>query len=336
MANQTGTGNTDNTISVDELLTDVLASYQKKFPVIKQLSTDFSSESARKGQSVIARILSQPGVETYNGSYSVKTDGSTSADSVASLTKDLVITLDQHKHVPVKMDYADLIATRRDLYGEMIGELSYALGNDFMKQVWQKLTASNFSNAVTRDGDATDTTKSHDLDMIHEVREKLNSQGASTQGRYGIVSSAVMTKLLSDTRIASGDYYGQLSGSNGIGQLNNIGGFEAIYEYPEATETVGGSDENIVGFFGDKSAINIAGRVPSDFNEQASRANAPAIASSSIVSDANTGLSMMGITYQEAGTFDIYTTLTHIYGLRAGAEGGKGDTSNGGVRLITA
>ena len=50
MANQTAIGNTDNTLSVDELLTDVLESYKTQFPVIKQFSTDFSSETARKGQ----------------------------------------------------------------------------------------------------------------------------------------------------------------------------------------------------------------------------------------------------------------------------------------------
>jgi len=332
MANVTAGGNTDNTLSVDELLTDVLESYKTQFPVIGQFSSDFSSETARKGQSIIARILSAPSVEDFNGSYSKKSDGSSEAPSVGSLTKDLAITLDQHKHVPVKMDYADLIATRRDLYGEMVGELSYALGKDLMGKVWDKILNANFSSKVTRTGLSTDNAEAHNLFMLHDVRETLNSQGASTQGRYGIVSSEVMTSLLVDERIASGDYYGQLSGANGLGILRNIAGFEAIYEYPDAD----GNSENLVGFFGDKSAISIAGRVPNDFNEQASRANAPAIASSTIVADPSSGMSMMGITYQEAGTFDIYTTLTHIYGLRAGAEGGQGSTASGGCRVVTA
>lgn len=316
MANVTAEGNTSNTLSVDELLTDVLESYKTQFPVIGQFSTDFSSETARKGQSIIARILSAPTVANFEGNYSKQGNGSEEAQSVGSLTKDLAITLDQHKHVPVKMDYADLISTRRNLYGEMVGELSFALGKDLMANVWNLCSAGNFSEGVTKAGTV------FALGDLLAVRQRLNEKGASINGRYGIVSSAVMTDLLKDENIASNDYYGQLSGGSGLGILNNIAGFEAIYEYPNTDD----NGASIVGFFGDKSAINIAGRVPQDFNEQASRANAPAIASSTIVSDPSSGMSMMGITYQEAGTFDIYTTLTHIYGLRAGNNGGDAGT----------
>ena len=313
MANVTAEGNTSNTLSVDELLTDVLESYKTQFPVIGQFSTDFSSETARKGQSIIARILSAPTVADFNGNYSKQGNGTVEAQSAGSLTKDLAITLNQHKHVPVKMDYADLIATRRDLYGEMVAELSHALGKDLMANVWNLCGAGNFSEGVTAGG-ATVA-----LSDLLNVRQRLNEKGASVNGRFGIVSSAVMSDLLADDKIASNDYYGQLSGSSGLGVLNNIAGFEAIYEYVTTDE----NDADVVGFFGDKSAINIAGRVPQDFNEQASRANAPAIASSTIVADPSSGMSMMGITYQEAGTFDIYTSLTHIYGLRAGNNGGS-------------
>lgn len=325
MANVTAGGNTNNTLSVDELLTDVLESYKTQFPVIGQFSTDFSSESARKGQSIIARILSAPTVENFGGNYSKKADGETEAQSIGGLTKDLAITLDQHKHVPVKMDYADLIATRRDLYGEMVGELAFALGKDLMGAVWAKVLEANI---------ATENAQSSgwNLQTLLDARLDLNTQGASVQGRYGIVNSDVMSSLLADEKIASGDYYGQLSGANGVGILRNIAGFEAIYEYVGAD----GNSENCLGLFGDKSVINIAGRVPSDFNEQASRANAPSIASSTIVSDPSSGMSMMGITYQEAGTFDIYTTLTHIYGIRVGSEGDAGSTANGGVRLVAS
>jgi hypothetical protein len=327
----TAIGHSDNTLSVNELVADVLDSYKQQFPVISNFARDFSTDSARRGQTITARILSSvasPSDYGDTGSYEESTT------NVASLTKDINITLDQHKYVSISMDYLDMISTQRDLYGEVASTLAHTLGKGLMGAIWDGIIASNFSQNVNRDG--TSTNEEHDLGMLHQVREKLNTNGASTAGRYGIVTSAVMTKLLTDEKIASGDYYGQLSGANGIGILKNIAGFEAIYEYPTSDD----NSESLVGFFGDRNAINIASRVPSDFQAQASRANAPAIANNSIVQDADTGLPMMAISYQKAGTFDVVATLTHIYGLRfgkGGSGGSAGDlTDYSGVRLVTA
>ncbi len=327
----TASGNSSNTLSVNELATDVLDSYKVQFPVIGNFAYDFSSDSARRGQTITARVLS--GVASASD-YDASNGYEGATTDVGTLTNDLDITLDQHKYVSISMDYLDMISTQRDLYGEVASTMANTLGKGLMEAVWNGLVADNFSKSVVKDG--TTAGQEHNLDMLHAVRAEMNTNGTAVAGRYGIVNSSVMTQLLTDTRIASGDFYGQLSGANGIGILRNIAGFEAIYEYPAGDA----NGENLVGFFGDRSAINIASRVPSDFQAQASRANAPAIASNSIVQDADTGLPMMALSYQKAGTFDIVATLTHIYGLRfgkGGSGGSAGDlTDLGGVRLVTA
>ena len=327
----TAIANSTNTLSVNELVADVLDSYKVQFPVISNFARDFSSDSARRGQTITARVLSSiASPSDYDASAGY--EGSTT--DVGTLTNDINITLDQHKYVSISMDYLDMISTQRDLYGEVASTLANTLGKGLMSAIWDGIVASNFSQNVNRDG--TSTNEAHDLTMLHQVRELMNTNGASVAGRYGIVNSSVMTTLLTDEKIASGDQYGQLSGANGIGILKNIAGFEAIYEYPDADA----NGENCVGFFGDRNAINIASRVPSDFQAQASRANAPAIASNTIVQDADTGMPMMALSYQKAGTFDIVATLTHIYGLRfgkGGSGGSAGDlTDFSGVRLVTA
>ena len=325
----TASGNSSNTLSVNELVADVLDSYKVQFPVIGNFARDFSSDSARRGQTITARVLSSiASPSDYDASAGY--EGSTT--DVGTLTNDINITLDQHKYVSISMDYLDMISTQRDLYGEVASTLANTLGKGLMGAIWDGIIADNFSKVITRDGSTAG--QEHDLTMLHAVREEMNTNGASVAGRYGIVNSSV--KLLTDEKIASGDFYGQLSGANGIGILQNIAGFEAIYEYPDADN----NSENCVGFFGDRNAINIASRVPSDFQAQASRANAPAIASNSIVQDADTGMPMMALSYQKAGTFDIVATLTHIYGLRfgkGGSGGSAGDlTDLSGVRLVTA
>ena len=325
----TAIGNSTNTLSVNELVADVLESYKVQFPVIGNFARDFSTDSARRGQTITARILSSiASPSDYDGSAGY--EGSTT--SVGSLTNDINITLDQHKYVSISMDYLDMISTQRDLYGEVASTLANTLGKGLMGAIWDGIVADNFAKSITRDG--TTGGQEHDLGMLHAVRAEMNTNGAAVAGRYGIVNSSVMTTLLTDEKIASGDYYGQLSGANGIGVLRNIAGFEAIYEYPSADA----NGENLVAFFGDRNAINIASRVPSDFQAQASRANAPAIASNTIVQDADTGMPMMALSYQKAGTFDIVATLTHIYGLKHGKSGGSNNTGTdlSGVRLITA
>lgn len=317
---------TDNTINVDVLLAETISAYNKFYPVISQFSTDFSAAAAKKNETLLSRVLHTPTVSTFNGNYM------TSADNANTLSSDVPITLSEHKYASIKLDYEDAISTKRNLIGELSEQMAHALGADFMAKVWDELTEANFSNQLVRDGSTSG--QEHDLTMLNAARETLNGKGASPTGRYGIVSSATFTKLLQDEKIASGDYYGQLQGSNGVGVLRNLAGFEAIYEYPAADA----NSESLVGFFGDKTAICLAGRVPVDFNQQAALANAPAIASSTVVQDPSTGFSLMGMAYQQVGTFDVYASMTHIYGVHAGSAGGSaGDkTDNGGVLVATA
>ena len=319
----TAIGNSNNTLSVNELVADVLESYKVQFPVISNFARDFSSDSARRGQTITARVLSSI---ASPASYDDSTGYESTLNPVGDLTNDINITLDQHKYVSVSMDYVDMISTQRDLYGEVATTLANTLGKGLMTAIWDGIKADNFAKSVT------ELTANVDLETLHAVRQEMNINGASVAGRYGIVNSEVMTKLLTDDKIASGDFYGQLSGANGIGILRNIAGFEAIYEYPAGDD----NGENLTGFFGDRNAINIASRVPSDFQAQAARANAPAIASNTIVQDEDTGMPMMALSYQKAGTFDIVATLTHIYGLKHGKSGGANNTGTdlSGVRLI--
>ena len=315
--------NTDNTISVDELLTETISSYNEFYPVVKQFSTDFSAQAGKFNQTLISRIITKPSVQDFAGNYM------TSAVNGDTLSNDVTVTLDKHRYSTVQFEYDDAITTGRNFITETSEQMAHSLGVDIMENVWDECVEANFSNRIIKDGSTTN--EEHNLKMLQDIRLEMNVNKASPTGRFGIVNSTVMSALLNDEKIASGDYYGQLSGGNGIGILRNIAGFEAIYEYPQA----GDNSENVLGFFGDKSAIVLAGRVPQDFNQQAALANAPAVASSTVVQDASTGFSLMGMAYQQVGTFDIFATMTYILGVHAGKAGGlAGDkTDNGGVLL---
>ena len=82
----------------------------------------------------------------------------------------------------------------------------------------------------------------------------------------------------------------------------------------------------------------IASRLPEDPSQLARSLGVPSISATDVVTDEETGLSLMGITWQDPGTFDLYYTVVIMYGAAAGKQGGSAGalTDYAGHRLITA
>jgi hypothetical protein len=313
-----------STLQTEELLTDVMDAFKVRFPLLNNISTDFDGSSAKLGQTITARVSSLPSVQNYDATYGYEAN----AADANGLTSDVSVTLNKHKHVPVKIDYIDQISTKRDLYNETIGNLAYSLGKEAFDHAMSLIVDAGFSHNVT------EALADTDKDTLSSISAELNLNGAAPVGRYGIVNSATYNALEADARISSGDYYGQSRTGNGYGQLSNVAGFENIYEYPDMpTNSV-----NLAGFFGTREAIVMAARIPNDVEQLANRVGIPSISKVDTVTDADTGLSLMGITWQKSGLFDVYTTLVWVYGMSAGRLGGAADTGldKAGVKLVTA
>lgn len=312
------------TLSTTELLTDVIDAFKVRFPIMGSIGTDFSSEEAKLDQTVTARVLSLPTVRDYDGTDGYKAN----AANANSLTTDVSVTLNRHKHVPVKVDFLETASTKRDLYSEVVGTMAYALGKEAFDYAMSQVVQANFTHEITA------SEANSDYDALATATKVMNANGCAPTGRIGIVNSGVFKSLDSDQRIASGDYHGQQRGGNAYGVLSNVSGFESIFEYPDLPA----NSENLTGFFTDKTGIVMANRVPSDMEALAGRLGVPSIAKVDVVEDADSGLTLMGLTYMEAGTFDLYTTVAWIYGVSAGAQGGTDNslTDKGGLRLATS
>lgn len=83
--------------------------------------------------------------------------------------------------------------------------------------------------------------------------------------------------------------------------------------------------DNITGFFGTREAVAIKTGLPTDSIEVAQALGIPVPASSDVVTDPDSGLSMMAYKWFEPNTMDAYITLTMLYGATAGqlADTGK-------------
>lgn len=296
------------TLSVNEILQDVLDALVPSVPSLSMFSTDFSSATAVKDDQIIAHISGLPAVQSYDAAQGGFKNGAVGAET---LLTDVPVTLDQFKHVPIKVSYLTQLASKKDLYREAVRNYAFVLGKYIVDYALGKAVAANFSQSITES--IANTT----LDTLENARTALNTKNASQFGRFGIVNSQFAASIQSDSRVASGDYYGQRNGSQGYRTFENIAGFERVVEYPSLPANA----ENLTGFFGDRRAVTVAARVP-NVQDGASMLGIPSVANFATVTSPETGLSLLGIAWQEQGTFDVYVTVAILFGASAGSRGG--------------
>ena len=314
------------TLSTAQILELVMDAFKVRLPfLVSAFATDFSSEKAKMNQTVTARIAGLPTVRDYDATTGYKANAAEASD----LLNDVLVTINQHKHVPIKLDFLDSESAVQqiNLLEEATMNCGYVLAKSIVDYCLGLVLAANFSQS------STVTVANSDMDMLVTVREAMNGVGANTMGRFGIVSSGVMSVLSTDSRIASGDYHGQRIGEDALGHLVGLEGFANIWEYPDMPD----NSENLSSFFGSKEGIVVATRVPKDTSELAKAAGIPQIASFETMTDEDTGLTLLGIKWIEQGTFDVYCTVAVMYGAVAGSQGGSaGDlTDYAGHRIVT-
>lgn len=315
------------TLSTAQILELVMDAFKVRLPFLMSgFATDFSAERAKLNQTVYARIASLPSVQDYNATTGYKANAAESK----SLLNDVPVTINQHKHVPIKLDFLDAASTVQqiNLLEEATMNCGYVLAKSIADYALSLVLAANFSQSSTY------IVANSDKDMLEAVRVAMNGVGANTMGRFGIVNSNVFSTLDADSRISSGDYHGQRVGDEALGHLTGIQGFSNIWEYP----SMPGNSENLTAFFGTKESILVATRLPNDTAEIARAAGIPQIASFETMTDEDTGLSLLGIKWIEQGTFDVYTTVAVMYGAVAGSQGGADGalTDYAGHRIVTA
>lgn len=315
------------TLSTAQILELVMDAFKVRLPFLATaFATDFSDEKAKLNQTVNARIAGLPSVQDYDATSGYKPN----AADAKTLLDDVPVTINQHKHVPIKLDFLDAASTvnQINLLEEATMNCGYVLAKSIVDYCLGLVVAANFSQSTTS------IVANSDLDLLVSVREALNGIGANTMGRFGIVGSGVMSTLTTDSRIASGDYHGQMIGDDALGHLRGIQGFSNIWEYPDMPANA----ENLSAFFGTKESVVLATRVPNDTSEIAKAAGIPQVASFETMTDEDTGLTLLGIKWIEQGTFDLYCTVSVMYGAVAGKQGGTaGDkTDYAGHRVVTA
>jgi hypothetical protein len=298
------------TLTVDEIMMDVLDAFKVEIPfMLSSWSTDFSSKTAVKGDKITAHISTLPVTQSYD----VTTGFKANAAAADSLIADVPVTLNQFKHVPVKVTWLTQLASKIPIYREAIRQYGYVLAKSVVDYAITQILAANSTYSETI------APINFNLDSCETLRTDLNTQKASPRRRFGILNSTYAASLQNDDRVKSALFYGQLNGDYGYRVFRNVAGFPNVWEYPDFP--AGGNGENLVGFFGDPRAVVIANRRV-DFSNAAEMLGVPQVMKFYQVSDPDSGLEMTGVGWQEVGTGDVYVSCALLYGVTVGKNGG--------------
>ena len=306
-----GQCNAGPTLSVPEILQDVLEAFRLELFALKLFSTDFSSKTAVLNDKITAHIDVMPVGANYDptpgkGFYS-------GAQDVTTLIQDVPVTLSQFKHVPVKIGWLTQLSSRLPLYQRAVKNIGRALAKIVLDQTLGQI-ATSFSYTSNA------ALANCNLDTLEFLRGQLNAQKAASHDRFGIIGSPLAAAIQNDDRVKSDLFYGTLNGDQGYRRFTNLAGFANIIEYPDFP-TAG----NGLGLFGDPRAVVLASRRP-DFSNAAAMLGIPQIMELYPMEDPETGLNMTGVGWQEPGTGDVYVSAAILFGLGLGNQGGAAGT----------
>lgn len=304
------------------VLATTLAAFMTRVPALSMISLDTTADEMVLDQQAIAHIRALPTIATYDSS----TGYFNGANDQAGLLTDVPVTMDQHKHVTLSLNY---LATLGDQKVDIeLGNAAYVLGKAIVDSVLAKAaTAANTTYTVT------ETIANTDLDTLRSVRTLMNTNKADPLTRYGLVSSAFAAKLDTDPMIASKDYTGQQGGGEGLLSFRNIGGFREIMEYPDLPTTA-----NLSGLFFDPRLMVAKTAIPKTTVALAASLGFAQTEVLDIQSDPSTGLTLLMIKHTKPGTLDKFISFVMLWGSAAGTQGGSAGTltDKAGARVITS
>lgn len=251
-----------------------------------------------------------------NGTITTRIPGSTAAyDAAGGYTAPDVTDLDRpvvvnkFKAASVKFTAAELSSTQRDLVNEHAAMLANQLGVQLMADFCALFVEATYTNVT--DSDAVD----YDDALLISVRKKLNSsaRNAPQFGRLALLNGDAFAAIQGDPLVTT-----QLSNANAqedyalAGGMIRARGFE-IMEYASLPSL----SEGLNGVFLAPGAVVGAVGVPMDSNMAGMFDAAPNVAAVEVVTDPDTGLSLLQRLSKTANG-GIQMDVAWIYGFAKG------------------
>jgi hypothetical protein len=213
------------TLTVQQLLLDVIGAFVKRFPAINMFGTQWSGAVLKLNKKYTAHVAVFGSASTYvegSGGYA------NGANTARNGLKDVSIVTNVQPTYPLLWSHLDEIKDDKRQYAKVMAGGGYTLGKSCIDNgFFAKMTTRYFSKEVVL------AVADCDYDWLQSLTTQGNTQGMEPEGRVLFVNSAVAQVLAVDPRMVSKDYAGQLLDGQGYRQWKNVGGFALIQEYPD-------------------------------------------------------------------------------------------------------
>lgn len=259
--------------------------YKYEFPVLSQITSDYSDQPAQYNQTTTTRIVTVPAVMTYDATIDAATGRAKGwVIATQAITTDVSVTIDNHKAVELNFDANTLGSTARRLFDEQSEGAQYALGKAMVDSLYAKIVVGSYTTNAAFAEAAVDFGRR----TFSKCKRILTVQGAPQANRFALINSPYMEKLEQDpTLVALATY--QKPEIITDSQLPRISRFLPL-EAPNLPTT-----SNMAAFFAHRSALLIQTRVPNDYTTVLGPSSG--YGNVMVVTNPDTGMSVMLVQY---------------------------------------
>lgn len=231
------------TLTVQELLLDVISAFRKLVPAISMFGAQWSAKTLKLNKKYTAQIAVYGSASTYSPS----TGYANGANAARNGLVDVDVVTDQQPTYPLKWLHLDGIKDDKNQYAKVMAGAGYTLGKACIDTgFFAKMTTRYFSQEnVTAVADC-------DYDWLQALCSAMNRKGAESFGRVLFVNTDIAEVLARDPRMISKDMLGnsiagQLLSGSGYRMWTNLGGFTLIQEYPDLPTNNGAQLTGVTG-----------------------------------------------------------------------------------------
>ncbi len=281
-----------------------------RFPWLKNLTTDFSSEGAKFGQAITTRLRAVPTVNDYDNTtgYATRSDATTT---------DVSITINKHKYCAIEFKATELQNTARDLFGEQSEPQLYALGYQFVSDILALIVegASAFGTAGSQATQIANAA-AFNAGVLDTVAGVMDGRKISPMGRFSLLDGALWPQLRGDTRLVYLAGFQDRTVIENYDTMPPVSGF-SLYNAPFLPNPAVNTTKVMHGFCGTSESLAVATRLPADY-QQALPGAAHGIVRA--ITEPESGMSVMLTQYVN---HDLGSAISRVAMMYGGAIGNK-------------
>lgn len=286
--------NTLGTLSGIQVVQEILSSLLVRFPLLSQLTTDFSMQNARFNQQISTRVIVPTVAVEHNTAV-----GYVATDRTAI---DVNITINKQAEHTYEVTDREQSQTNRRLVNEFAATAAHALGTKIMNDFFATVTAAIYPLSFPS------APANFDAADIRRIKTLLNKAFVPDMGRFICLNSDYAEGVGLDNLILANPNTSN-QGVISSGQMPNlIHGFA-----PSEYASLPTNNENLGGIAGNREAVIMATRVPDQPNP--TRTIPGEIAT---VTEPNSGLAAQYRQYYDMKLAKDVESITLMYGFAAG------------------